>query len=59
MVKIYTKEITSCPECPNFKHWIHDNEDTLAFFCGTAKKKLSARGIPEGCPLPDKEEAQH
>lgn len=53
-VKLYTKEIRGCGECPN------SSRDAYGLMCGIADRDeildLSKKPVPDWCPLPDKVE---
>jgi hypothetical protein len=52
-MKIYTKEITDCGECPNCELRYTTSED----WCRKGKRYIKENiHIPSWCPLPDSEE---
>lgn len=58
MTKIYTKEITSCFDCPKFDAKLYNNSAQERKYCleshGYIHADLSKVSFPEWCPLPNK-----
>lgn len=51
-MKIYTEEVRGCFDCPNKRLGYGS-----PYCCVTFRDVLVDSGLPEECPLPDKEEA--